>query len=74
MGQVATVTMNTLCHIQYCIYNATHMELYASSLQLIFISDFHTYSIATLALGSQKCGPRMKPRSHISYSQECRRV
>jgi hypothetical protein len=31
--QVAVVAMDTLCHIQYHIYGATHMQLYATSLQ-----------------------------------------
>jgi hypothetical protein len=43
-GQVATVAMNTLCCIQYHIYNAIHMQLYATSLQLIFMSNSHTHS------------------------------
>jgi hypothetical protein len=33
-----------------------------------------TYVVATLALGLQRCGPKMKHGSHISCSQECRRV
>jgi hypothetical protein len=44
IGQVATVTMNTLCRTQYCIYDAT---LYATYLQLIFTSNFHTHSNVT---------------------------
>ncbi len=32
-GQVATIATNTLCCIQFCIYGATHMQLYATSLQ-----------------------------------------
>jgi hypothetical protein len=32
--QVAIVAMDTLCPIQYCIYGATHMQLYATYLQL----------------------------------------
>jgi hypothetical protein len=35
IGQVAIVVMNTLCRVQYCLYNATYMQLYATSLQLI---------------------------------------
>jgi hypothetical protein len=33
--QVATIATNTLCCIQYHIYGAIHMQLYATSLQLI---------------------------------------
>jgi hypothetical protein len=29
--QVATIVMDTLCCIQYCIYDATHMQLYATN-------------------------------------------
>jgi len=36
--------MNTLCCIQYCIYGATNMQQYATSLQLISMLDFHTHS------------------------------
>jgi hypothetical protein len=42
--QVATIAMDTLCRIQYHIYSATHMQLDATSLQLISILDSHTYS------------------------------
>ncbi len=44
--QVASVTqvvMDTLCRIKYCIYGATHMQLYAISLQLISTSNSHTF-------------------------------
>jgi hypothetical protein len=42
--QVATIVMDTLCHIQYHIDSATHMQLDATSLQLISMSDSHTHS------------------------------
>jgi hypothetical protein len=38
------VAMDTLCHIQYHIYGVIHMQLYATSLQLIFMSNSHTHS------------------------------
>jgi hypothetical protein len=41
------VAMNTLCYIQYRIYSAIHMQLYAASLQLISMSNFHTQSNVT---------------------------
>jgi hypothetical protein len=41
------VAMDTLCHIQYCIYNVTHMQLYATSLQLISMLNSHTHSNVT---------------------------
>ncbi len=37
--QVVVVAVEILCHIQYCMYGATHMQLYATSLQLISTSD-----------------------------------
>jgi hypothetical protein len=43
-GQVAAIIMDTLCCIQYRIYDATHMQLYATSLQLISTSDSHAHS------------------------------
>jgi hypothetical protein len=33
-GQVVTIAMNTLCCIQYHIYNAIHVQLYETSFQL----------------------------------------
>jgi hypothetical protein len=41
---VVAVATDALCCIQYHIYNATHMQLYATSLQLISTLDFHTHS------------------------------
>jgi hypothetical protein len=43
IGQVVAVTTNTLCHIQYWIYDATHMQLYATPLQLISTFDSHKF-------------------------------
>jgi hypothetical protein len=42
--QVIAVVANTLCCIQYYIYNATNMQLYATFLQLISMSNSHTHS------------------------------
>jgi hypothetical protein len=43
--QVATVVAdNTLCCIQYHIYDAIHMQIYATFLRLISISNFHAHS------------------------------
>jgi hypothetical protein len=44
IGQVAVVAIDTLCRIQYHIYNATCMHSYAISLQLISMSNSHTHS------------------------------
>jgi len=44
-GQIVVVTTDTLCCIQYYIYGAIHMRLYATSLQLISTSNFHAHSI-----------------------------
>jgi hypothetical protein len=41
---ILIVVVDTLCCIQYCMYNATHMQLYATSLQLISMLDSHTHS------------------------------
>jgi len=40
-GQVAA---DTLCCIQYHIYDAIHMQLYAIFLQLIYALDSHAHS------------------------------
>jgi len=42
--QVVAVATNTLCCIQYHIYDATHMQLYATILQLISTLDSHAHS------------------------------
>jgi hypothetical protein len=42
--QVVIIVVDTLCRIQYHIYGATHVQLYATSLQLISMLDFHTHS------------------------------
>ncbi len=42
--QVVVVVVDTLCHIQYRICGATHMQLYATSLQLISMPNSHTHS------------------------------
>jgi hypothetical protein len=42
--QVAAIATDTLCHIQYHIYGVTHMQLYATSFQLISTSNSHTHS------------------------------
>jgi hypothetical protein len=46
-AQVGTIVVDTLCCIQYRIYGATHMELYATSLQLISMLDSHAHSNMT---------------------------
>jgi len=38
------VVMDTLHYIQYRIYGAIHMQLYATSLQLISALDSHAHS------------------------------
>jgi hypothetical protein len=47
IGQVTLVAKDTLCRMQYHIYGIIHMQLYVSSLQLIFMLDFHTHSNVT---------------------------
>jgi hypothetical protein len=42
--QVVIIVVNTLCCIQYHIYDATHMQLHVTSLQLISKLDSHTHS------------------------------
>jgi hypothetical protein len=42
-GQVAivvVVALNTLCCIQYCVYSATHMQLYVINLHVQFSLTF----------------------------------
>jgi hypothetical protein len=41
--QVVAVVVDTLCCIQYYIHIATHMQLYATFLQLISMSNSHTF-------------------------------
>jgi hypothetical protein len=43
-GQVAAITTNILCCIQYYIYGVTRMQLYATSLQLISTLVAHAHS------------------------------
>jgi hypothetical protein len=44
IDKVVVVATNTLCYIQYYIYDVTRMQLYATSLQRISMSNSHTHS------------------------------
>jgi hypothetical protein len=43
-GQDVAIVVDTLRCIQYQIYGAIHMQLYATSLQLISTPNFHAHS------------------------------